>query len=236
MQENHHSRLTVDQAGPASAEIPQSAASYGNVPHDAAAFRKVPQPTAGYGNVRQGAERTENHTVTVHEAARLFEAAGVARIERSIVNWCQPNKQGVARLDCYLDPNDRKYYITSQSIERAIAEEKDKLARHVEPLPHDAAEAEESANLSDNPQRQPFSDDVAGEHVQELERRLRDSEINNRVKDRWIERLEKERDDFALERQSYVEKLMTFNHKVGELETQLRQLAAPRDKPDGQPE
>jgi hypothetical protein len=43
--------------------------------------------------------------MTVRETARLFETAGVARSERSIVNWCQKNRQGIARLDAYYDPN-----------------------------------------------------------------------------------------------------------------------------------
>jgi len=60
----------------------------------------------------------------------MFEVAGVARTERSIINWCQLNSQGVARLDAYFDPNERRYYITPQSVELAIAEEKAKAARN----------------------------------------------------------------------------------------------------------
>ena len=94
--------------------------------------------------------------MTVREVARLFEAAGVARTERSITNWCQPNKMGVARLENYFDPNERKYFISPKSAE-----------------------------------------------------------------------LQKEREGFAQERQGYVEKLMNFNRKAGELETKLLQLQAP---------
>ena len=65
----------------------------------------------------------------MREVARLFEAAGVGRTERSIVNWGQPNKKGIARLDSYFDPNERKYFITPQSVEQAIAEEKAKAAK-----------------------------------------------------------------------------------------------------------
>lgn len=50
--------------------------------------------------------------------------------------------------------------------------------------------------------------------------------ITNRGKDYFIEQLKKERDDFTLERKEYVEMLMTFNRKVGELETRLLQLQA----------
>ncbi len=54
----------------------------------------------------------------------MFEAAGVARTERSIVNWCQQNALGVVRLDADFDPNERKYYLTQESVERAIAEKR----------------------------------------------------------------------------------------------------------------
>ena len=80
-------------------------------------FRTVPNDAEEFGKVPQVAERKENHTLTVRESARIFEVAGVARTERSIINWCQPNRQGIARLDSYFDPNERKYYITPQSVE-----------------------------------------------------------------------------------------------------------------------
>jgi hypothetical protein len=63
----------------------------------------------------------------------MFEAAGMARTERSIINWCQPNRQGISRLDSYYDPNERRYYITPQSVETAIQEEKAKAAKNNEP-------------------------------------------------------------------------------------------------------
>ncbi|HWX21513.1 MAG TPA: hypothetical protein VN578_16550 [Candidatus Binatia bacterium] len=69
----------------------------------------------------------------MREVARMFEAAGVARTERSITNWCQPNKSGMARLDSYFDPNERKYYISPQSVDLAIAEEKAKAVKNQAP-------------------------------------------------------------------------------------------------------
>lgn len=53
--------------------------------------------------------------------------------------------------------------------------------------------------------------------------------VTNRGKDYFIEQLQKERESFADERQTYVEKLMTFNRKVGELETRLLQIEAPSE-------
>src|SRR5664279_3787032 len=90
-------------------EVPNSSETFGKFRNHAESFRMLPNDT----------ERKENHTLTVRETARMFEAAGVARTERSIVNWCQPNRTGIARLNSYFDPNERRYYISPQSVEQA---------------------------------------------------------------------------------------------------------------------
>jgi len=53
-----------------------------------------------------------------------------------------------------------------------------------------------------------------------------DLKITNRGKDYFIEQLQKERESFAQERAGYVEKLMGFNRKVGELEAALQRLTS----------
>src|SRR5438094_10652030 len=83
----------------------------------------TPNPSEGFAKFGTPSQRKETHTISVRDAAKMFEAAGVARTERSIINWCRQNRQGLARLDCYFDPNDRKYFITQASIELAIKEE-----------------------------------------------------------------------------------------------------------------
>lgn len=197
--------------------VPQSSESFGTVPHAAETFRTVPNP----------ADRGENHTLTVREVARMFEAAGVARTERSIVNWCQPNRQGIARLNAYFDMNDRRWFITPQSVESAIAEEKAKaaIAEHnhsepeVPPTPRSETKEDKSRTRS-NPE--PDSAQLGT-----MEKELTDLRILNRGKDYFIEQLKLEREDL-------LDKLVNGSHRIGELETQLRQLAAPpeiRDHP-----
>jgi len=51
------------------------------------------------------------------------------------------------------------------------------------------------------------------------------------VKEQHIAQLEKEREDFGKERYGYVQELMNYSRKVGELETKLLQLGAPAPKP-----
>lgn len=65
-------------------------------------------------------------TITVREAARIFEESGAPRTERAITNWCNRNARGITRLDCCYDESERKYYISAESIQRVITEERKK--------------------------------------------------------------------------------------------------------------
>lgn len=68
-------------------------------------------------------------TITVREAAHIFEEANVPRTERAITNWCNRNTRGVIRLDCCYSELDRKYYITPESIEKVLQEERMKTGQ-----------------------------------------------------------------------------------------------------------
>src|SRR6266852_6220024 len=114
------------------------------------------------------------HTLTVREVARMFEAAEVARTERSITNWCQPNKSGIARLDAYFDPNERRYFITPQSAELAIQEEKAKAVKGAT-----TAEAVDTiSNGSAKPQkRAELNSETGSDRLRELEMEVMDLKI-----------------------------------------------------------
>ena len=205
--------------------------SFRTVPQASETFGKVPNHSARFGNVPHPSERNENHSLTVREAARMFEAAGVARTERSITNWCQPNRSGVARLDAYFDPNERKYYITPQSVELAMAEEKAKAAKLNDPaeafgkmpqdsdgfrtVPHDAEIVKKTAPVSEGDKSR----------ILELERENLDLKITNRAKDMVIEQARKEREGFF-------DQLLSASRKMGELETKLLQLEGPEKRQD----
>lgn len=206
--------------------VPNAAAGFGMVPNPSEDFGNVPQPSESFGGVphasesfrtlRQLSERTEKHTQTVRDVARQFDEAGVSRTERSIINWCRPNRQGVARLDAFFDENERRYYITSESVTRAIAEEKAKqpIAAPKAPEPDDEIPKRAESSRRD--------DSKIDERIKELERQNRDLEITTRAKDFYIERLDKER-------RGFVEQLISMSRHVGELETEMLQLGgAPR--------
>ncbi|MBM3836252.1 MAG: hypothetical protein FJ403_23960 [Verrucomicrobia bacterium] len=213
MEENNHSDNSP-QTSEAFRTLPNPAESFGTIPNNAEDFRSVPNASA----------RKENHTLTVRQASRMFEAAGVGRTERSITNWCQPNKSGVARLDCYFDPNERKYYITPESVELAISEEKAKAMRTAALAHADALDPHLQEHSPEN--RQHSRNDDAPE-VDELKKEIIDLKIANRAKDHFIEQLKADRESFVAEGKEYVERLMTFTRRVGELETQLLQLQSP---------
>jgi len=214
--------------------VRNDAATFGSVPHNAERFGTIPHPSEGFGKVPQGAEafgnlpksRSENHILTVREAVRLFEAANVARSERSIVNWCQPNRQGIARLDAYYDPNERRYYITPQSVEAVIAEERAKATRnnHSDSLPHDAATfgnhpatESESASEATRKDRHESETEESTNELDELRRENRDLHITNRAKDLFIDQLK-------LEREKMLDQLAQTNRQIGVLETKLLQI------------
>jgi len=199
----------------------------GNVPQVSENFGTILQASERSGLTRKASERKESHTLTVREVARMFEQAGVARTERSITNWCQPNKLGVPRLDCYFDPNEHKYFISPHSVGLAIKEEIAKAAaanrgdsrnssRSVPNDSHDAAAAH------NDPQNDP-------EPVKALKQELLDLKIMNRAKDMFIERLQEERKALAEEQRRYVERMIGFSRQIGELRTRLLQLGSADD-------
>lgn len=184
--------------------IPNDSESFGNAPKSSERFRKA----------RNDSKARDGHTLTVREVARLFEAAGVSRTERSITNWCQPNKTGIARLDAYLDPNERKYFITPDSVEAAIQEE---LAREKNGNA-DSAISDVGTNGRES---------GGGGEVKTLHQEIVDLKIANRVKDKFIEVLQSENEKFGQERQRYIDELMRSSRQIGELETKLRQIESP---------
>jgi hypothetical protein len=149
----------------------------------------------------------------------LFEAVGVARTERSIVNWCQPNRTGIARLNSYFDPNDRKYYVTRESVERAIQEEIQRARKTNEP-------SEAFGTVPNRSEKQkPASESTRTDErlIRDMEREIADLKIANRVKDSFIEHLQNQADGI-------LGQLVESSRKNGELETRLLQLEGPKNR------
>ena len=130
----------------------------------------------------------------------------------------QPNRTGIARLDAYFDPNERRYYISPQSVDQAIAEEKAKANKNKdasEPFGNVPPEAKTVGKI-----KQPIDDES---RVKEMEREIFDLQITNRGKDYLIGELNKER-------KSFFDQLLSANRKMGELENKLLQIESPEKK------
>ncbi len=156
-----------------------------------------------FGTLPNLSEKTPEHTLTVREVTKMFEKSGVARTERSILSWCYPNKQGMAKLNCYLDPAERKWYISASSAETAIKEEQNRLRNKAQmPPSEEPQKASEdvvtaSETFGTNPENfgtlpnvaERDSPDILERRLGDFERKNRNLEISNRVKDVYIERL-----------------------------------------------
>jgi hypothetical protein len=151
----------------------------------------------------------------------LRRQAGGGGTERSTVNWCQPNRTGIARLDSYFDLNERRYYISPQSAEQAITEEKAKAAKN-DGASESIGSVPQDAELAGKPNRPSANES----RVKELERENLDLKIANRGKDYLIEQMQKERNGFF-------DQLLTANRKVGESETKLLQIETSTDTAAG---
>jgi len=116
--------------------------------------------------------------------------------------------------DAYFDPNERRYFITPESVEAAIQEE---LAREKN------VTADSKAPGVDVSSRE----EVGDNEVRTLHQEIVDLKIANRVKDKFIEVLQSESEKFGDERQRYINELMRSSRQIGELETKLRQIEAP---------
>lgn len=209
------------------------AEAFRKMPNHAEEFRNIPNNSETFRSVRNLSERKENHTLTVREVARMFEDAGVARTERSIINWCQPDKHGGCRLDCYFDQNERKYFITPQSVERAIEEERAKSRTDGVPS---ASGATTGSMLNPSETGSEKQEKVGRDHIEhekrmkELEQEVMDLKITNKAKDYFIDQLKGDREHFIQEREHRIQQLVEGSQTIGELKTRLLQLEAPQPR------
>lgn len=191
-------------------------------------FGNVPKPSETFGKFPNHSERTEYHTLTVREVARMFEDAGVARTERSIINWCRQNRDGVSRLNCFFDENEHKYFLTPQSVDLAIKEEKTKA--RVGEVQHPSEGAKTIPNISEQRQSSEIPQELAAAAAREegraLRAKVRRLEIETEMNKRYIERLE-------LDREKFIEQMLVQSKEIGILETEKKQLQqfleAPKD-------
>lgn len=196
-----------------SSNIRNDSEDFRTVPQDSETSREVPKNSEAFRTVPNDAEARERHTLTVKEVARMFEKAGVARTERSVVNWCQKDANDSSRLDSYFDPNERKHFITPESAERAIEEELAKLG----------------ATRATGPRATQTGHVVESEaEIEKLEQTVLDLKITNAGKDQIIKQMREERAELFQAHGALVDRIEESNRLVGQLEERLLRLDAPK--------
>src|SRR3954453_21196110 len=114
--------------------------SLGNLPNEGAeSLQDVPNRSeANFVPIRKPSERKPSHTLTVREVTRIFEEQDVPITEHTVTNWCKQNSMGICRLDGFYDDLERRWYITPESVELAIKEERTRLRKDA-PNPSETA-------------------------------------------------------------------------------------------------
>lgn len=204
-------------------------------------FRKVRKtksnPSESFGALPYVSEKTAEHILTVRDVAKRFENAGVSRTERSITNWCQPNPQGMARLDCFFDTNEHKYFITPLSVDHAISEEQNKRkiqdqTAHSEPARNPSEnpgnDSEPFGNQTDHFGNFPNTSETPGQSTpdnnnHDYERQTRLLQIDLKGKELYIGHLEKSNSKL-------VEDIKHTSNLLGKMEERVRQLEAPKSE------
>jgi len=174
-----------------------------------------------FASLPQNKERTEHHTITVRQAARIFENAGILRTERSINNWCHPSKRGSTALDCFYDREELKFFITPQSIEFLIGRIREINTRgqlNVPILASFAKGSETSRNESEVPRKVQKDGSEKDERIKELEHEVNDLKITNKGKDYFIEQMKSDQNTF----------ITKFFERMDTLETRLLAIEAPK--------
>jgi hypothetical protein len=127
---------------------------------------------------------------------------------------------GVTRLANYFDPNERKYFISPQSVDLLIQEEKAKAERTDDTFTSASVGTvqKDSETTWDHGNK---ASKAESNLIPKLQNEVLDLKILNSGKDFLIKQLQQERDGFFGQ-------LLDASRKVGELETRLLQLEGPR--------
>jgi hypothetical protein len=168
----------------------------------------------------------------MEQAYAMFEGAGERRSVRSIAEYCKTGE-----LVCSYDSDDKRWHITRQSVEQKVAKIKAFNARKAAAAPLNTSEAfserpAPSPRTTSEPPAAPQrpaeevpppsdSDPSPFALISKLRKRILNLRILNQGKDYLIAQLQEERGELLT-------RIETSNRHVGELETKLLQLEAPK--------
>jgi len=153
----------------------------------------------------------------------MFRAAGVPRTRRSITRWCNGEAGDDARLDSYRDQNDGRYYITPESIDLVIQEERakdERQQRRMQPIAEPQSQRPPTSDAGAAKQQSSETDSQDGDDDATLRARIQRLQIDAQVKEKMIEFHIKERERDA-------KRIEQVSRYIGHLEARVRQIDGP---------
>ena len=173
------------------------------------------------------ATQRAEYTITTREALAVFYRSGLYRTPRSIERYC---KQG--KLECFLDPDHKRYYVKPVSVDTLIRLIKEENTRQPTPPPFtplgdtDVRTANTPPTSVPNPGAPPVGDNgEENEDVRKLQNEILILKIADGAKEKIIAHLASQ---ITGDRKQFISELVQHTRKVGELEQKLLQLEGPK--------
>jgi TolA-binding protein len=186
--------------------------------------------------------------LTVKEVEKLLAAAGFPRDERSIQRYC---KQG--SLDGEQHPDDHQYYISLASEEKLIQRFQEAQSRRAfGPFVAGGPAVSDGIRHATTPPRQERDEEVAQPQqadaatIKEFEDKLFNLEVDKRATEKvnnilrdqmkedrkmYSQQISENREMFFQQLQEIIKELNDTKQLVGELQMQVKQVAAPKSEP-----
>ena len=186
--------------------------------------------------------RREEHNLTTREALQLFESAGLPRNQRSIERYCADGK-----LDAFFDSDEQRYYVSRASVDRLIGQLAEIKTRHeamnaIGPAVSDGIRPATTTTRQERDERQESSDHaditelktkVASleDEKKKLEEKNFTLSYEKKASDQVVtmirEQIKEDRKEFFQQMNILMKEMGDTKQLVGELQTQLKQIAAP---------
>ena len=187
--------------------------------------------------------RREEHNLTTREALQLFEVAGLPRNQRSIERYCADGK-----LDAFFESDEQRYYISRASVDRLIGQLTEIKTRHeaisaVGPAVSDGIRPATTPVRQERDERQESSVhadvkilETKLANIEDEKKKLEEKNFtlsyekkaSEQIVTMMRDQMKEDRKEFFQQMDKLVKEMGDTKQLVGELQTQLKQIAAPR--------
>lgn len=170
----------------------------------------------------------DQYTMTTGEVRAIFYRDGLFRAPRSIERYCKEEK-----LDCFLDPDEKRYYVRPESVGTLISHIKEVNARQSAPTPLATFVGTADAPPTSVPPHDALPVGESGgesEEVKKLQNQIVTLEIGSQAKEQIISHLTSQ---ITGDRKQFISELVQHTRKVGQLEEKLLRLEGPKVPEEG---